>query len=97
MQTRIPWVVMRGGTSRGPFFHTTDLPADAPVGASFAGYAGLDDPVIRWLPDFQPKLDGQVPTITLRQLPGRRHHLRQQDGEEELPEQTAHGYSLISW
>ena len=29
---------------------------------------GLDDPVIRWLPDFQPKLDGQVPTLTLRQL-----------------------------
>ena len=29
---------------------------------------GLDDPVIRWLPDFQPKLAGQVPTITLRQL-----------------------------
>ena len=29
---------------------------------------GFDDPVIRWLPDFQPKLDGQVPTITLRQL-----------------------------
>src|ERR1043165_3542124 len=29
---------------------------------------GLDDPVIRWLPDFQPKFQGQVPTITLRQL-----------------------------
>ena len=29
---------------------------------------GLDDPVIRWLPDFQPKFGGQVPTITLRQL-----------------------------
>src|SRR5436190_17481476 len=24
---------------------------------------GLDDPVIRWLPDFQPKFGGQVPTI----------------------------------
>jgi CubicO group peptidase (beta-lactamase class C family) len=29
---------------------------------------GLDDPVIRWLPDFQPKFQEQVPTITLRQL-----------------------------
>ena len=29
---------------------------------------GLDDPVIRWLPDFQPKFNGQVPTITLRHL-----------------------------
>ena len=29
---------------------------------------GLDDPVIRWLPDFQPKFQGEVPTITLRQL-----------------------------
>jgi len=28
MQTRIPCVIMRGGTSRGPFFQTTDLPAD---------------------------------------------------------------------
>ncbi|WP_293901071.1 serine hydrolase domain-containing protein [Phenylobacterium sp.] len=29
---------------------------------------GLDDPVIRWLPGFQPAFQGQVPTITLRQL-----------------------------
>lgn len=29
---------------------------------------GLDDPVTRYLPDFQPKWQGQVPTITLRQL-----------------------------
>src|ERR1043165_2997287 len=29
---------------------------------------GLDDPVIRWLPDFQPKFQGEVFTITLRQL-----------------------------
>lgn len=29
---------------------------------------GMDDPVIRWLPDFQPKFQGQAPTITLRQL-----------------------------
>ena len=29
---------------------------------------GLDDPVIRWLPDFQPAFEGQVPTITLRHL-----------------------------
>ena len=29
---------------------------------------GLDDPVTRYLPDFQPKWDGQAPTITLRQL-----------------------------
>lgn len=32
------------------------------------GVIGLDDPVTRYLPDFQPKWDGQVPTITLRQL-----------------------------
>jgi 2-methylaconitate cis-trans-isomerase PrpF len=31
MQTRIPCVIMRGGTSRGPFFLTSDLPADAPT------------------------------------------------------------------
>jgi CubicO group peptidase (beta-lactamase class C family) len=29
---------------------------------------GLDDPVTRWLPDFQPKWEKQAPTITLRQL-----------------------------
>jgi 2-methylaconitate cis-trans-isomerase PrpF len=29
MQTRIPCVLMRGGTSRGPYFLATDLPADA--------------------------------------------------------------------
>ncbi|MGQ0525918.1 MAG: 4-oxalomesaconate tautomerase [Betaproteobacteria bacterium] len=28
MQTRIPCVLMRGGTSRGPFFMTSDLPSD---------------------------------------------------------------------
>jgi len=28
MQTRIPCVLMRGGTSRGPFFLASDLPAD---------------------------------------------------------------------
>lgn len=32
------------------------------------GVIGLDDPVIRWLPDFEPQFDGQVPTITLRHL-----------------------------
>jgi CubicO group peptidase (beta-lactamase class C family) len=32
------------------------------------GVIGLDDPIIRWLPDFQPKWEGQAPTITLRQL-----------------------------
>ena len=31
MQTKIPCVIMRGGTSRGPFFHTSDLPADVPT------------------------------------------------------------------
>lgn len=31
MQTRIPCVIMRGGTSRGPFFHASDLPADIPT------------------------------------------------------------------
>jgi CubicO group peptidase (beta-lactamase class C family) len=29
---------------------------------------GLDDPVIRWLPDFRPQWQGEPPTITLRQL-----------------------------
>ena len=28
MQTKIPCVIMRGGTSRGPFFRLDDLPAD---------------------------------------------------------------------
>jgi len=28
MQTKIPCVIMRGGTSRGPFFNTKDLPTD---------------------------------------------------------------------
>lgn len=32
------------------------------------GILGLDDPVTRYLPDFQPKWQGQAPTITLRQL-----------------------------
>jgi len=32
------------------------------------GVVGLDDPVTRYLPDFQPKWQGQAPTITLRQL-----------------------------
>ncbi|MGF1608429.1 MAG: 4-oxalomesaconate tautomerase [Kiloniellales bacterium] len=27
-QTRIPCVIMRGGTSKGPYFHLSDLPAD---------------------------------------------------------------------
>src|SRR5262245_32706639 len=31
MQTKIPCVIMRGGTSRGPFFKLSDLPADAPT------------------------------------------------------------------
>src|SRR3954468_19392327 len=29
MQTKIPCVIMRGGTSRGPFFLLSDLPSDA--------------------------------------------------------------------
>lgn len=33
-----------------------------------AGVIGLDAPVTRYLPDFQPKLQGQTPTITLRHL-----------------------------
>lgn len=32
------------------------------------GVIGLEDPVTRYLPDFQPKWDGQAPTITVRQL-----------------------------
>ena len=29
MQTRIPCVLMRGGTSRGPFFLLSDLPSES--------------------------------------------------------------------
>ena len=28
MQTKIPCVLMRGGTSKGPFFKASDLPDD---------------------------------------------------------------------
>jgi hypothetical protein len=31
MQTKLPCVIMRGGTSRGPFFKLSDLPADIPT------------------------------------------------------------------
>src|SRR5713226_4268043 len=31
MQTPIPCLFMRGGTSRGPFFKASDLPADLPT------------------------------------------------------------------
>src|SRR5689334_18907149 len=31
MQTAIPCLFMRGGTSRGPFFRASDLPADVPL------------------------------------------------------------------
>jgi 2-methylaconitate cis-trans-isomerase PrpF len=31
MQTKIPCVIMRGGTSRGPFFKLSDLPSDIPT------------------------------------------------------------------
>src|SRR5450759_2098661 len=31
MQTPIPCLFMRGGTSRGPFFNAADLPADIPT------------------------------------------------------------------
>jgi 2-methylaconitate cis-trans-isomerase PrpF len=31
MQKRIPAVLMRGGTSKGLFFHERDLPADSAV------------------------------------------------------------------
>ncbi len=33
-----------------------------------AGVVSLEDPVTRWLPGFTPKLGGETPTITLRQL-----------------------------
>ncbi len=32
------------------------------------GVLGLEDPVTRWLPDFQPLYDGKAPAITIRQL-----------------------------
>jgi CubicO group peptidase (beta-lactamase class C family) len=32
------------------------------------GLLGLEDPVTRWLPDFQPRYEGQAPAITIRQL-----------------------------
>ena len=31
MQTAIPCLLMRGGTSKGPFFRATDLPSDLPT------------------------------------------------------------------
>ena len=31
MQTAIPCLFMRGGTSRGPFFNAADLPSDIPT------------------------------------------------------------------
>jgi CubicO group peptidase (beta-lactamase class C family) len=32
------------------------------------GIIGLEDPVTRWLPDFQPLYEGKAPAITIRQL-----------------------------
>jgi CubicO group peptidase (beta-lactamase class C family) len=32
------------------------------------GAMGIEDPVTRWLPDFTPKLGGEAPAITIRQL-----------------------------
>ena len=31
MQTAIPCLLMRGGTSKGPFFRASDLPSDLPT------------------------------------------------------------------
>jgi CubicO group peptidase (beta-lactamase class C family) len=33
-----------------------------------AGVIALEDPVTRWLPDFQPQYEGRAPSITVRQL-----------------------------
>jgi len=33
-----------------------------------AGVIALEDPVTRWLPDFQPRYEGAAPAITIRQL-----------------------------
>ena len=33
-----------------------------------AGIIALEDPVTRWLPDFQPQYEGRAPAITVRQL-----------------------------
>jgi len=33
-----------------------------------AGVIALEDPVTRWLPDFQPQYEGRAPAITVRQL-----------------------------
>ena len=33
-----------------------------------AGVIGLEDPVTRWLPGFQPQYEGRAPAITVRQL-----------------------------
>ena len=33
-----------------------------------AGVMALEDPVTRWLPDFQPQYEGRAPAITIRQL-----------------------------
>jgi len=45
MQTRIPCVQMRGGTSKGAYFHASDLPDDATVrDAVLLAVMGSPDP-----------------------------------------------------
>ena len=58
--------------SRDAIFRASSLSKPIVTGAALAlieaGVMGLDDPVTRFLPDFKPTLDGQTPTITIRQL-----------------------------
>jgi CubicO group peptidase (beta-lactamase class C family) len=58
--------------TRDAIFRASSLSKPIVTGAAMAlieaGVMGLDDPVTRFLPDFTPALDGQTPTITIRQL-----------------------------
>ena len=58
--------------SRDAIFRASSLSKPIVTGAALAlveaGVMRLDDPVTKFLPDFKPALDGQAPTITIRQL-----------------------------
>ena len=58
--------------ARDAIFRASSLSKPIVAGAALAlveaGVMDLDDPVTKFLPDFKPALEGQVPTITIRQL-----------------------------
>ncbi|WP_372783044.1 serine hydrolase domain-containing protein [Phenylobacterium sp.] len=47
---------------------TKPIVTAAALGLVEDGVIGLDDPVTRWLPGFQPRYEGKAPPITVRQL-----------------------------